>query len=260
MSRPKDDARWLKRFRRTGSGEVRLFCFHHAGGTASMYRHWQHLLPPPIEPVAVQLPGRGDRITEPPFHDMTSLVDALVEVLRPALDRPFACYGLSMGARVAWVLTHALRERGMPIPVALYLASTAAPECAEGRDDWRDDDVLAYLRDMGATPPEVFAEPELLAALLPTLRADLTLVDTFRFHPETPLDVPIRAFAGIDDIEGPPERMRGWGKETRAAFRLDLIPGGHFFDDRNQRRVIEIITDDLLGRHHQTKVDDWADR
>src|SRR6266480_1771428 len=106
------DRRWFKRFgRRDGPADLRLWCFHHAGGSASMYRHWPRLLPPPIEPVAVQLPGRADRFGEPAFDRMAPLVDELVEVLKPLLDRPFACYGVSMGSRVAWTLSHVLRAR-----------------------------------------------------------------------------------------------------------------------------------------------------
>ncbi|HEX6501155.1 MAG TPA: thioesterase domain-containing protein [Micromonosporaceae bacterium] len=243
-----DQSRWFKRFGGAGPADVRLFCFHHAGGTAALYRAWPNLMPRFVEPIAVQLPGRADRLRERPFDAMSPLVDTLVEVLEPLLDQPFAFFGLSMGARVAWVLSHRLRDRAMPMPTALFVASTAAPEFREGLADWNVDDevLIEYLRRMGGTPPELFAAPELLASLLPTLRADLTLVDTFRFRPETPLDVPIHAFAGIDDVEGSPERMSGWGAETSARFDLDVIPGGHFFDSEGERRVIRTVADDLL--------------
>jgi len=243
-----DGARWLKRFDAGGSSEVRLLCFHHAGGTASMYRGWRDLMPPSVEPVAVQLPGRADRFRERPFDAMAPLVEALVEVVGPLLDRPFACYGLSMGGKVAWALAHRLRALGMPVPTALYVANVAAPARREGRADWdlRRDDLIAYLREMGGTPPELFEATELLDSLLPTLRADLTLVDSFHFRPPAPLDLPIRAFAGADDVEGGPERMRGWADETTGRFTLDVVPGGHFFDAAGERQVIRTVTDDLL--------------
>jgi surfactin synthase thioesterase subunit len=242
-----DSARWFKRFRRDGRGDVRLFCFHHAGGTASVFRTWPQQMPRTIEPVAVQLPGRADRFRTPPMESMASLVDVLVEVLEPLLDQPFAFFGLSMGAKVAWALGHRLRDQGLPAPTVLFVASAAAPAWSEGRASWNtpDDDLIAYLRTMGETPPEIFSEPQLLAALLPTLRADLTLVDTFRMVPATPLTVPIRAFAGIDDPEGTPERMCGWATETSGRFELDVVSGGHLFDTAGELHVIRTISADL---------------
>jgi len=242
-----DSARWLKRYGGRVRPAARLFCFHHAGGTAAMYRDWAGLLPPSIEPVAVQLPGRADRLREPPYTAMPSLVAALVEVVEPLLDLPFACYGLSMGAKVCWALTHRLRERAMPMPLGLYLAGAAAPGWQEGRADWNvpDEELVGYLREMGGTQPEIFSHPQLLASLLPTLRADLTLVDTFHFQPTVPLAVLIRAFAGTEDVEGGPERMRGWGRQTSRRFTLEAVPGGHFFDAAGERRVARAIIDDL---------------
>jgi medium-chain acyl-[acyl-carrier-protein] hydrolase len=242
-----DSAHWFKRFRQGGRGDVRLFCFHHAGGTASVFRTWPRQLPRSVEPIAVQLPGRADRFREPPLDAMAPLVDTLVEVMEPLLDQPFALCGLSMGAKVAWALSHRLRDHSLPAPTVLFVASAAAPAWHEGRANWNtsDDDLIAYLRAMGETPPELFSEPQLLAALLPTLRADLTLVDTFRMVPATPLAVPIRGFAGIDDPEGTPERMRGWATETSGRFDLDVVSGGHLFDTAGELQVIRTISAEL---------------
>jgi medium-chain acyl-[acyl-carrier-protein] hydrolase len=242
------DRRWFKRFgRREEPSEIRLLCFHHAGGSAGMYRKWPGLLPPAVEPVAVQLPGRADRYGEPPFDRMGPLVEALAEVLEPLLDRPFACYGVSMGSRVAWALTHLLRDRSMPTPSALYLACDIAPSQDGDTYPWegRADGLEGYLREMGGTPPEVLAEPELVRALVRTLRADLTVLSTHRFRPAVPLDVRIHAFAGTDDLSAPPDQLTGWEAETTARFDLDVLRSGHFFDADAERQVIERIGHDL---------------
>jgi surfactin synthase thioesterase subunit len=249
-SPPEVDRRWFKRFgHRDQPAEATLFCFHYAGGSAGMYRLWPPALPPSVEPIAVQLPGRADRFNEPPYQRMGALVDGLLDAIAPRLDRPFACYGASMGARVAWALAHALRERGWPQPTHLFVACDAAPVTDNGVWKWegREDGLEGYVREMGGTPPEVLAEPMLLAALLPTLSADLTVLSTHGFRPATPLDVPIRAFAGTDDAESPPDRMSGWRQETSAAFALDVIASGHFFDTAAERQVIEAIGRDLAG-------------
>lgn len=242
-----DERRWLKRLGRSDLAKVRLLCFHYAGGNASMYRDWPRLLPQSIEPIAVQLPGRSDRFREAPCERMTHLVDKLVEVIKPILDQPFAFYGASMGARVAWALTHALRDRAMPAPVRLYVAGSVAPSVEEGVRGWDEPDsgLVGYMRDLGGTPPEILADPDLLSGLLPLLRADLTVLGTHAFRPAVPLDVPIRAFAGLEDLEASAEQMRPWSEETCARFDLDVVAGGHFFSPVGQRQVIEVISNDL---------------
>ncbi|MEV4706143.1 thioesterase domain-containing protein [Actinoplanes sp. NPDC049316] len=242
------DRRWFKRFGRTDdTARFRLLCFHHAGGSASMYRHWRRLLPERIDLVAVQLPGRSDRFTERPHERMTALVDDLAEVAGPLLDRPFACFGISMGSRVAWTFAHALRDRSMPRPARLYLACDAAPATDDGTWPWqnRADGLEGYVREMGGTPPEVLSQPELLQALLPALHADLTVLDTHGFHPEVPLAVPVHAFAAADDPVATPERVGGWRTETTADFRLHVVPGGHFLSAEAESQVITTIAGDL---------------
>lgn len=142
----------------------------------------------------------------------------------------------------------------MPTPSALYLAGAAAPGWPEGRIDWdvSDDEIVAYLRRMGGTPPEVLDQPVLLAALLPTLRADLTLVDSWRFAPAEPLSIPIRAFAGTDDVEGGPERMAGWAEQTAGEFSLTRVAGGHFFDAAGEALVVGRIAADMARQRDRT--------
>ncbi|HUZ55215.1 MAG TPA: thioesterase domain-containing protein [Streptosporangiaceae bacterium] len=238
---------WLKRFGRPAQSGIQLLCFPYAGGSAGIFRHWSRMLPQHVEPVAVQLPGRADRFLESPYERMAPLVDDLISVLEPVLRRPFACYGASMGARVAWALAHALRERAMPMPQALYVAASPAPRRDNGSWRWegRADGLEGYIREMGGTPAEVLAEPELVAALLPTLRADLTVLSTHGFRPAVPLAVPIRAFAGVADDEAAPAQMSGWSDETSARFDLDALGCGHFFDPDTERVVIEAIGRDL---------------
>ncbi|MEU8756930.1 thioesterase II family protein [Streptomyces chartreusis] len=243
-----DDRRWLKRFgRRDDPAGTQLLCFHHAGGSAAMFRQWARELPRSVQPIAVQLPGRADRFHEPAHERMDPLVDDLIEVVKPLLDRPFALYGVSMGARVAWALAHALRERAMPRPRMLFVAACAGPELDHAGRDWegRWDDLEGYLRDLGGTPAEVLNEPELLRVLLPTLRADLTLLSTHDFEPAVPLDLPVHAFAGSADLTATPHRMRAWQSATTGRFDLDIVPGGHFFDLDGEQQVIRTVAQHL---------------
>jgi medium-chain acyl-[acyl-carrier-protein] hydrolase len=245
---PDRERRWLKRFGpRKLSARTRLLCFHYAGGNAGSFRRWAARLPCDIEVIAVQLPGRADRFLEAPFDRMQPLIDELIDVTTPLLSGPFACYGVSMGARVGWAMAHGLRERAMPAPRALYVSASGGPSLDDGDWPWegRSDGLEGYIREMGGTPEAVLAEPALLAALLPTLSADLTVLSTHGFQPRMPLDIPVRAFAGAEDDEATPDRMKAWAAETSGQFELTVYACGHFFDPDSERSMIEAIGADL---------------
>ena len=212
-----------------------------------MYRQWPQLMPATIEPIGIQLPGRADRFTEPAHERIITLLDDLIDVAKPLLEQPFACYGISMGARVAWAFAHALRDRAMPLPSRLFVACVPrpAPTTAAGRGRaaptaWRAICVRwvahrsRYWTSRNSWP------------LLPTLRSDLTLLSTHDFQPATPLDLPMGAFAGVDDPIADPERMAHWHTETTAGFELHRLPGGHFLTADAEHHVVQTIVRDLI--------------
>ncbi|WP_063810151.1 thioesterase II family protein [Kibdelosporangium phytohabitans] len=241
--------KWLRHYGSAEDSRIRLLCFHYAGGAASMFRTWHTVFPGEIEPVAVQLPGRDDRHAEPPYEAMSELIPALLDALPPVLDKPLACYGFSMGARVALALSHELRERGLPLPVRLFVASSAAPALRLPVRGWAETDegLVAYMRELGGTSSVVFDHPDLLDLFLPAVRADLKVVGTCPITDTEPLPVPIRAFAGENDTEAAPDRMLPWRAETSAGFDLDILPGDHFFTARGTTRMLTTITEDLVS-------------
>lgn len=223
-----------------------MLCLHHAGGNAAMFRDWPRLLPPAIDPIAVQLPGRADRSDEPPFHEMTELVDSLVEAVEPLLDQPITFLGASMGARVGWSLAHGLRERAMPMPRALYVSASAAPSHDRQVRGWNgpDEGLVRYMKELGGTPSLLLEDRELRGEIVATLRADLTVLSTHTYQPKVLLDIPITAFAGAADEECSPQQMEPWGAETTGRFVMNVIDGGHFFDSHAVRQVIDVLVAD----------------
>jgi surfactin synthase thioesterase subunit len=222
---------------------VRLFCFHHAGGNALVYRQWCAELPDWIDVCPVQLPGRGQRIDEPPFTRMHDLVDAFVsETDSLLLDIPVAVFGHSMGAAVAF----AVAERLGPAVAHVFAAGRRAlSQPQRGELHTLDDSGLErYLCRLNATPSIVFENPELRAYVLNVLRADLTLNASYwtdRPLPATPLTV----LGGSDDPEVSPESLDAWRALTRDLFRRVMFPAQHFFTitcrDAVQRLVVESL-------------------
>ena len=208
-----------------------LLCLPPAGGGVSAFGGWAAAMPPSMELGIVRLPGRESRFGEPPFDRMGPLLDALAEAVVPHLDRPFALFGHSLGARVAFELTRRLRREGGPTPLRLYVSACAAPQLPRGEPihDLSHDAFVAKLHELGGTPSAVLANPELLEIVLPIVRADLAVLETCGYEEDRPLDCPIHAFAGTADRVAPAEAVAAWQAQTAAAFSLEPVPGDHFF-------------------------------
>jgi medium-chain acyl-[acyl-carrier-protein] hydrolase len=209
---------------------LRLFCFPYAGGSASAFRCWGAALPPEVELCALQLPGRERRLSEPPFSQLTALLEALEPAMLPLLDRPFAFFGYSMGTRIALALAQRWQARQAPQPRVLIAAAASAPHLPRSTPPLHELDdagLREALRRYEGTPAEVLEHRELMELLLPLLRADFTIAGTLL--PPEPLRCPISAWGGLEDANVPLEGLERWRELTQAEFRLRRFPGGHFF-------------------------------
>ncbi|MFD9792745.1 thioesterase II family protein [Streptomyces sp. NPDC059070] len=217
---------------------LRLLCFHHAGGGASFFAPWPARVPPGVEVVPVQLPGRESRFREPRCHDAGALAETLAAELGPHLDRPYAVYGHSMGALVGFATVAALLRAGGPAPLALYVGAYAAPHLTPPlppADLCGDAELARLLVDIGGLHPRFLGRADWLRALLPVLRDDLRICAG---HRDAGLPEPgdaerrapfgITAFAGADDRLVDPGAVAAW-RLYADEFRLVTVEGGHFF-------------------------------
>jgi surfactin synthase thioesterase subunit len=190
----------------------------------------------------VQLPGREGRLRERPIPSLRAIVDALVPALAPQLDRPYAFFGHSMGAVLAAEVARALVASGAPAPAHLFVSSRRPPHLPPSEPPLHvlpDREFLAELgRRYGGMPAEVLQHAELVALLLPSLRADIEALETHRAPLRPPMPCPISAFGGSDDRFAPREQLEAWRCETSGAFRVRVFPGGHFYVDARRREVL----------------------
>lgn len=223
---------WIIRRKINPEARLRLFCFAAAGGSATFYFPLAESLPAEVEVCALELPGRGARLREPAYQRLPDLIAALVEVLPPYLDRPFAFLGHSMGALVAFELARALRREQQPLPVKLWASAFRAPQIPNPDIPARtlaDAELVQRIQRLGGTPPEVLQQPELLAFILPALRADFEVLDSYRYVAEPPLACPIMALGGMQDGMISRAQLEAWREQTQAEFTLQMFPGGHFY-------------------------------
>jgi pyochelin biosynthesis protein PchC len=234
------------------AARLQLVCLPHAGGGASFYRTWLTLLPPDVELLAVQYPGREDRWSDPMTDRMDELVSAIADDLAAELDRPYALFGHSMGSAVAWELAHALPNRGARPPRRLFASGREAPGTARpGQIHQQSDDVLcAELERLGGTHRDVFADPELRAAVLGYVRNDYRLIETYQPRPSqrARLDCPITVLTGAADAEFDGRRADGtggWAPLTTGSTQVHTLPGGHFYLVPQRSRVVATVVRQL---------------
>ncbi len=242
--------RWLAYRIPRPLAQLRLFCLPYAGGGASIYRSWQTALPPEIEVCPVQLPGREIRLREKPYTCLDDLLPALTEALFPYLDLPFAFFGHSMGALIAFELTRYLRQERSLQPHWLFVSGRQAPqfEDKEGPTyQLPDPEFIAHLRDLNGTPEEVLQNADLMQLVMPLLRADFELCDVYFYKPAGLLANPISVFGGLKDSNTSRETLEGWQGQTTGPFRLRLLPGDHFFINSARPVLLEAISHDLTG-------------
>jgi medium-chain acyl-[acyl-carrier-protein] hydrolase len=238
---------WIIRWRREIPARVRLLCLPNAGGGASQFRSWPMRLPAAVEVCAVQLPGREARLRDELFTAAVPLVDAVRTALRPLLDTPVVIFGHSMGALLGFELARQLETEGADLR-ALFVAACRAPHLPPRRPPLRDaadEDIIALMRKLGGTPEEVFANQELMALTLPTLRADLAVIETYDRAVPGSLTVPITALGGRADAVVGEEELAAWREHTRGPFRLCMHDGNHFFIRQSAKDVITQIADGM---------------
>lgn len=239
---------------RNPAAAVRLFCLPYAGGGASAFRAWGRELPARIEVGAVQFPGRETRLREAPFHSMPALIRALADTLEGAAVRPYALFGHSMGALVAFELAREMRRRGVPGPVLLAASAHRAPDLPSPSPPLRhlpDDDLVAEMGRIQGTADALLQDPDVRACMLPLIRADFAVCETYVYEPDAPLECPVLALGGAGDPHVSRHELEGWREHTRAEFTLRLLHGGHFYLHTARSALLRHLVDELDRRLRQ---------
>ncbi|WP_194912061.1 thioesterase II family protein [Catenulispora rubra] len=235
-----------------GRARLRLYCLPHAGGGAVSYLPWSRRLAPDIEVVAVRLPGRENRHRERPARRLGQLVPAVTRILSGDADGPFAVFGHSLGALLAFEACRELARLDLRQPVRLLVSGRTAPQLPSRVPPIHaapDEALYQRLRDMGGTPPELLADPEVMAGLLPTLRADMEAAETYEYRPGPALNVPLSVFGGAQDRFADRRDIEPWGEHTRAGCRVRVYPGRHFFLHEDPEPVLRDLVSDLSTFH-----------
>jgi surfactin synthase thioesterase subunit len=240
--------RWFVRPVPRHAPSLRLICLPYAGGSAATYVPWAAQLPPEVELIAVQPPGRGSRMGEAPFSDMEPLVRELLSVFPEVIDRPYLLFGHSLGSRVAFELALQCQRIGWPLPVSFIASGSGAPHLRNDEKaihDLPEAEFVAKLRELNGTPEEVLRDKELIKIVMPLLRADFRIADTY-CATQTKLDCPMIVLGGTEDHEVSRQDLQRWSDVCTGECEVHWISGGHFFIEQSRALVLEKVNAALL--------------
>lgn len=237
---------WFSCAQLNRAARLRMFCFPYGGGS-TIYNTWPRGLPSFIEVYSAQLPGHGQRFSEPLVTNLPSLVEMLARAIIPYLDKPFAFFGHSMGAIICFELARQLRREHGVEPIYLFASGHRAPQIPKTTPlvhELPDAEFIKELNRLG-TSKDLLDSVELLEMLLPIIRADYKMIESYSYIEDPPLKCSIMAFGGASDDGVPREHLEEWKAQSAAVFSLSMIPGDHFFIHTEKFRVLKLISAEL---------------
>ncbi|PWT88387.1 MAG: putative thioesterase [Acidobacteria bacterium] len=248
-AKPRLPTPWLANVQRRQTPSLRLFCLPYAGGSTVVFHKWHKYVSSDVEIYPVQLPGHGMRLREVAFTSMDALVESTLNGLLPFFfDCPFALFGHSMGALLAFELGRLLRARHNLEPEKLIVSGRRAPQLADNESPvykLPENEFILQLHRLNGTPHEILSNREMLELVLPILRADFEVVQTYTYRAGEKLSCPIKAFGGLREETVSESDLMLWADHTIGAFSLSMIRGDHFFIHQSQQEFMAVVANDL---------------
>ncbi|GGC57425.1 thioesterase [Siccirubricoccus deserti] len=224
---------WCVRFKQQAPSTLRLICFPHAGGGAAAFHPLARLMPPNVETLAIVPPGREARLREAPLKSIAAMAEGAASAIAALPALPFAFFGHSMGAIIAFEVARLLQRQCLTPPRRLFISGRRAPceAMVEQPLSQLDDATLVaeVSRRYEGIPATVLADTELLRMFLPVLRADMCAVESYVDMPQPALQVPLTLMGGLTDPQCTDAAWAGWHSLVAGPVEKMRFPGGHFY-------------------------------
>ncbi|MGK7881612.1 MAG: thioesterase II family protein [Crocosphaera sp.] len=239
-----DNNPWLNFPQPNDRAQYRLFCFPYAGGGTRIFRRWPDKLSKKVEVCSIRLPGREQRIRETLITKLDCLLETMIPYLLPYLDKPFAFFCHSMGALISFELARNLFEYYGLQPFHLFVSAYVLPQVKKEKNtiyNLPEPIFIEEIRRLNGTPKAIFEEEELMKLLIPILRADFSILETYIYQDFQPLNCPITVFGGLEDERITEEELQAWSQQTQKSFSLNMLQGDHFFVHSSESNLLQKI-------------------
>ncbi|WP_102812149.1 type I polyketide synthase, partial [Burkholderia humptydooensis] len=218
---------------------ARIVAFPFAGGSDASYADIARELGDAFAFTTLSLPGRGATQHIPFYDGWPSLVDDLAaEVARLDDGTPLFLFGHSLGALLAYEVARALEQRGGAQPAGVFLSGHPAPSLERETHAWRrqthalpDAEFIEAVRRWGFFPEGALDDPAIARYVLPPLRADLRLAETYRHTRGGTLRAPCAIYGGTADPSTTVDDLRAWRTHVspQHACPVESFDGNHFY-------------------------------
>ncbi|MDN4524090.1 thioesterase II family protein [Fictibacillus fluitans] len=236
--------------------KTQLFCIPYAGASATMYMPWTNLVEDHIHIRPVELAGRGSRFDEPPSLNFSDALDDVLQQIIPLADKgPYAIFGHSMGAVLAFEVYYQLLNKKYPKPSHLFLSGRPAP-----REKSKKNGLHQMIRDKlnkffilkGGIPKELAKHPDLAKSFRKVLQSDLGWMASYHFQPKpVKVDCPVTIFCGLGDRIRR-EDAAAWNNYVSSPCTITWIEGDHFFLNSYTQELVSSINQ-AIPKHSSNK-------
>jgi len=244
MQEPNRNPWFFKFGNELNQAKIRLICFPFAGGSASYFHNWQAILPDQIELLAIELPGRASRIREPFIKNGKELIDQLEKLDDLYQDKPFAFFGHSMGAYIAFELARRLEKKNRVPPIHLFLSGRQAPQIKSKKKilhELPENEFIKEIASLNGMPREVLDNAELMELVSPVLREDCKLLETWSYIDSEKLNVKMTVMYGDQDSSTNNKTVKEWASLSSGKVDSIKFAGDHFFINTKKHAVVEAI-------------------
>lgn len=230
---------------------LKLFCFPYAGGSSVIYEKWRKLLSPSIELIPIEYKGRGARFTASLCDNIDEVVEDVFHIVKKHLDGTrFSFFGHSMGALIAYELSHKLKQLNYATPIHIFFSGKLAPHITNQHKiihNLNDDEFKRELLKLGGTPVEALENKDWMKIFSPILRSDFKAVELYNYSNKNNLDCEFTILYGQDDYLMN-NKVYEWQQHTKNKCTFLKFTGGHFFMFEHITEIVNVINNTLVPR------------
>lgn len=242
------NSKWFNFIKRPKNPKLTIVCFPFAGGDASFYQNWATEIKADVQIISIQFPGRANRFLETPYKDLNNLIDELTKDWGYFIKTPYVLFGHSLGGLTIYELTRILNENNQLRPLHLFISGCKAPHLLKNKERYLlpKQAFIEMIKELDGTPKEIVENQELMDLLVPMLRADFQLIETYTYlEKQKQLSLPITLMGGTEDPEVGMEDLEAWKSVIEGPCKLQLFQGGHFFLKDSEKEFFDFINTEI---------------